>query len=345
MRNPSVAQVHPCSWPHCNLGVALVPHTANQPIAWHPQLFLLAVVVWRALIGLPPALNFHCGRSAAAGPGHATLRAILPPPARAAMPSTSLCGARLHQVANDFLPFYLPIAVTQVVWLFIYVSCLAGGEGMPAPCLLCAACAGIHPPSQTPASAHARAVDRHRGVLPAADLQARHAEQPSAVGRHLCLPRALHCTSSRHLRHDAADAQGCEQAGRWLLPRACARMPGRGLRLPAAPSLRPAAAHPPRPPGPHVPPHPPRPPGPHVPCPRTHPTPPHRPGTPLEPSKRRWVDRLLCAFALSLPINAGLLAWGGWVVLAGDGSCWSSGDKSMPNSIFFGGFGTLLVQA
>ena len=38
------------------------------------------------------------------------------------MPSTSLCGVRLRQVANDFLPFYLPIAVTQVIWLFIYVS-------------------------------------------------------------------------------------------------------------------------------------------------------------------------------------------------------------------------------
>ena len=57
------------------------------------------------------------------------------------------------------------------------------------------------------------------------------------------------------------------------------------------------------------------------------------PGTPLEPAaKRRLVGPLSSAYLLSLPLNAGLLAWGGWVVLAGDGACWSAGQKSMPNS-------------
>ena len=55
-------------------------------------------------------------------------------------------------------------------------------------------------------------------------------------------------------------------------------------------------------------------------------------GTPLEPSKRRWVTWLSYAYLASLPINAGVLAWAGWVVEAGDGSCWSSGDKQMPAS-------------
>ena len=52
-------------------------------------------------------------------------------------------------------------------------------------------------------------------------------------------------------------------------------------------------------------------------------------GTPLEPSKRRWVTWLSYAFLASLPVNAGLLAWAGWVVEAGDGTCWSSGNKKM----------------
>ena len=57
------------------------------------------------------------------------------------------------------------------------------------------------------------------------------------------------------------------------------------------------------------------------------------------------MGRLLDAFLLSLLVAAGTLAWGGWVVLAGDGACWSGGAKSMPNSIFFGGYGVLLGQA
>lgn len=57
--------------------------------------------------------------------------------------------------------------------------------------------------------------------------------------------------------------------------------------------------------------------------------PPRPAGTPLEPSRRRWVGRLLDAFVASLVLMTGCLAWGGWVVLAGDGSCWSSGSKSM----------------
>lgn len=68
-------------------------------------------------------------------------------------------------------------------------------------------------------------------------------------------------------------------------------------------------------------------------------------GTPLEPSKRRWVSVLSHAYLLSLPLNAGLLAWGGWVVEAGDGTCWSSGNKKMMATIVFGGIGVLLGQA
>eukprot|EP00887_Chlorella_sp_A99_P004647 scaffold4.g4647.t1 len=68
-------------------------------------------------------------------------------------------------------------------------------------------------------------------------------------------------------------------------------------------------------------------------------------GTPLEPSKRAWVSRLSTAYLLSLPVNAGLLAWGGWVVEAGDGSCWSSGDKAMPATIVFGAIGVMVGQA
>lgn len=69
-------------------------------------------------------------------------------------------------------------------------------------------------------------------------------------------------------------------------------------------------------------------------------------GTPLEPaSKRRWVDVLSYAYLASLPLNVGLLAWACWVVRVSDGSCWSSGDRAMPTSIFFGGIGVLFGQA
>lgn len=67
-------------------------------------------------------------------------------------------------------------------------------------------------------------------------------------------------------------------------------------------------------------------------------------GTPLEPSKRRWVSRLSYAYLASLPLNCGLLAWAAWVVEAGDGSCWSSGNKSMPATIVFGAIGVLVGQ-
>lgn len=65
----------------------------------------------------------------------------------------------------------------------------------------------------------------------------------------------------------------------------------------------------------------------------TLPSPPLFAGTPLEPSKRRLVVWLSGAFVLSIPINFGLLAWGAWVVEAGDGSCWSSDDKKMPGAL------------
>ena len=42
---------------------------------------------------------------------------------------------------------------------------------------------------------------------------------------------------------------------------------------------------------------------------------------------------LSAAFLVSIPINFGLLAWGAWVVEAGDGSCWSSDDKKMPGTL------------
>jgi hypothetical protein len=67
-------------------------------------------------------------------------------------------------------------------------------------------------------------------------------------------------------------------------------------------------------------------------------------GTPLEPSKRPWVTRLSWAYLSTLPINAGLLAYSAWVVLAGDGSCWSSGNTSMPATIVFGAIGVLVGQ-
>lgn len=73
--------------------------------------------------------------------------------------------------------------------------------------------------------------------------------------------------------------------------------------------------------------------------------PPLPPGTPLEPaSKRRWVGHLSLAYLASLPANIGLVAWADWVVRAGDGSCWSSGNRSMPSSVFFGAWGVLLGQ-
>lgn len=62
------------------------------------------------------------------------------------------------------------------------------------------------------------------------------------------------------------------------------------------------------------------------------PPPPLVSGTPLEPSKRRWVVWLSGAFLVSIPINFGLLAWGAWAVESGDGSCWSSDDKKMPGA-------------
>lgn len=77
---------------------------------------------------------------------------------------------------------------------------------------------------------------------------------------------------------------------------------------------------------------------------RFRPCPP--PGTPLEPaSKRRWVGRLSHAFLASIPVNIGLVAWADWVVRAGDGTCWSSDNRSMPSSVFFGAWGALLGQA
>ncbi|KAL4440381.1 hypothetical protein ABPG75_003382 [Micractinium tetrahymenae] len=68
-------------------------------------------------------------------------------------------------------------------------------------------------------------------------------------------------------------------------------------------------------------------------------------GTPLEPeSKHRWVRRLSYAYLASIPVNIGLVAWADWVVRAGDGSCWSSDNRSMPSSVFFGAWGVLLGQ-